>query len=263
MWTVTFRSSCTDSTGLVTTGRCQGYNGHEALFVADTSQVRFSSSAYFEQERPAINVVRSFAGRHGNVRATSAADMASLAFTLTPRNYTARGGTEAPRAIGMQVQQLRAFFSPISLPHAPSPMTTVSRNLGMQVQQLLACSASGPGATFSLVVVNDTVPVHSWYTPSDLQKALNPGTGLPSNSSAPGVTVAVALQTRSPPQVPKTGLGRVVTTCLTMLNCVLSLCADVGRDLRGQRHDGLHRLDVPHPPWRRPAPRGGGTPLVQ
>jgi hypothetical protein len=229
VWTVTFRSSCTDSTGLVTTGRCQGYNGHEPLFVADTSQVRFSSSAYFEQERPAINVVRSFAGRHGNTRATSAADMAALALTLTPRNYTAREGTEAPRAIGMQVQQL------------------------------LACSASGPGATFALVVVNDTVPVHSWYTLSDLQKALNPGTGLPSNSSAPGVTVAVALQTRSPPQVRTHNRARTRHHYLShdATMCASCLCVQTSGAICGVNGTMVYTV------LTFLTPRGGALPLAE
>ena len=108
MWAVTFRSSCADSTGLVTTGRCSGYNGNEPLLAADTSGIQFSKSAFFEQEKPLINVVRSFAGRHGNVRAVPA-DMAALALTLTPRNFTARGGTEAPRSIGMQVSRQPAL----------------------------------------------------------------------------------------------------------------------------------------------------------
>ena len=33
-----------------------------------------------------------------------------------------------------------------------------------------------------MVMANDTIQVHSWFTAKDLQKALNPGTNLPSNN---------------------------------------------------------------------------------
>jgi len=129
----------------------------------------------------------------------------------------------------------------------------------MQVQQLLACSASGPGATFSLVVVNDTVPVHSWYTPSDLQKALNPGTGLPSNSSAPGVTVAVALQTRSPPQVRTHNRARTRHNYLShdATMCASCLCVQTSGAICGVNGTMVYTV------LTFLTPRGGALPLAE
>ena len=158
VWTVTFRSKCYDQTGLVG-GFCAGYDGDESLFAVDDAGVRYAKSVYLNQERPTIGVRESRKGYAGNVR-QSWADLSALSVALTPRNTTVRGGTTPPRSIGMQVQQQ------------------------------LECTASGRGATFSLVVVNDTILAHSWYTVADLAKALNGGTQLSSNDSA-GVSVAI------------------------------------------------------------------------
>ena len=157
VYTITFRSSCFDATGMVMGGFCATYTGDESLFTVDPSNVQYSASPYINQERPTISVRKNRKGYMGNARIGSFAttDLSALSMTLVPVNATAREGTEQLRSIGMTVKQM------------------------------LHCTASGAGAPFSLVVVNDTIQVHSWFAAGDLQKALNPGTNLPSNDRYP------------------------------------------------------------------------------
>ena len=131
VYTITFRSSCFDATGMVNGGFCAGYNGDEALFTVDPSNVQYAASPYINQERPTISVRKQRKGYAGNMRigTTATADLSALSMTLVPVNATAREGTEQLRAIGMKVKQM------------------------------LHCTASGAGAAFSLVVVNDTIQV--------------------------------------------------------------------------------------------------------
>lgn len=154
---------------MVTGGFCASYTGDESLFSVDPSNVQYAASPYLNQERPSISVRKHRKGYSGNVRAGvyAGTDLSALSVSLVPVNATARAGTEQLRSIGMTVQQM------------------------------LHCTAFGAGAAFSLVVVNDTIQVHSWFAAGDLQKALNPGTNLPSNNSAPFVNVTVAISPSS------------------------------------------------------------------
>jgi hypothetical protein len=106
VWAVTFRSGCTDNSGIVSTGFCAGYTGDEPVMQIDTSNVRYYESPTTQQAKPSITVRKSLKGYPGNVLQDFSA-LGSLQVAVAPANASVPNSIEVPRAIGMNAVQVK------------------------------------------------------------------------------------------------------------------------------------------------------------
>lgn len=143
IWTIEFRTSCSDSTGILTTGYCQDYDGAEPLLEVDSTNIQYLASPYIHQVRPTITAMQSRRGYSGNNRLNSN-DLNSIALSLIPRSGAG---------------------------------TVNSGTIGMTVKQRLVCTAVTTGGSFILQLMNDTVTVQATFVANDLSVALNAAGG--------------------------------------------------------------------------------------
>jgi hypothetical protein len=133
IWTIAFRTSCSDSAGIITTGFCSGSDGDEALLAIDTADILYLSSPYTHQQAPVISAVKSRKGYPGNNR-LNYDDLSAIALTLSPRSGT-------------------------------------TGSIGMNVQETLVCE-SEPSGYFTLQILNDSLLISASDNAAELTAKL-------------------------------------------------------------------------------------------
>ena len=134
IYTISYRTICSDSTGIIRTAVCLDYFGDEALLSVDTSNILYSPSPYVNQKVPTLIAIKSRKGYSGNER-LNVSDLSALALSLTPRN--------GPVSIGMS-----------------------------STQRLVCSSLNTATGHFTLQILNDSYVVRSYFGASEMENVL-------------------------------------------------------------------------------------------